>query len=103
MKRFQALLSISTCAATSRLDGVVSRLVGRCRLIVSKPELKVRLVSALETKMWRTAFKLCFQFQRAPLQPGDAGQDEHGRAVQVDSIKIVLKAPLVLALETKLW
>jgi hypothetical protein len=25
--------------------------VGRCRLTVSKPELKVRLVSALETKM----------------------------------------------------
>jgi hypothetical protein len=25
--------------------------VGRCRLIVSKPELKARLVSALETEM----------------------------------------------------
>jgi hypothetical protein len=26
-------------------------MVGRCRLTVSKPELKARLVSALETKM----------------------------------------------------
>jgi hypothetical protein len=28
-----------------------SNKVGRCRLTVSKPELKARLVSALETKM----------------------------------------------------
>jgi len=27
-------------------------MVGRCRLTVSKPDLKARLVSALETKMW---------------------------------------------------
>jgi hypothetical protein len=30
---------------------VSSVVVGRCRLIVSNPELKARLVSALETKM----------------------------------------------------
>jgi len=29
--------------------------VGRCRLTVSNPVLKARLVSALETKMWSTA------------------------------------------------
>jgi hypothetical protein len=29
----------------------MSMTVGRCRLTVSKPELKARLVSALETKM----------------------------------------------------
>jgi len=44
--------------------------VGRCRLIVSKPVLKARLVSALETKIFYTAFKCCFQFQRAPLHRG---------------------------------
>ena len=35
------------------LSGVVHwlRKVGRCRLTISKPELKARLVSALETKM----------------------------------------------------
>jgi hypothetical protein len=27
------------------------KMVGRCRLIVSEPELKARLVSALETRM----------------------------------------------------
>jgi hypothetical protein len=26
--------------------------VGQCRLTVSKPELKARLISALETEMW---------------------------------------------------
>ena len=46
--------------------------VGRCRLTVSTPVLKARLVSALEAKMSRTAFKGCFQFQLAPLQPGGA-------------------------------
>jgi hypothetical protein len=61
MNRFQTLLSISTCAATLWQDfgsswnhlAVVpaATLVGRCRLTVSKPELKARLVSALESKM----------------------------------------------------
>ena len=45
-------------------------MVGRCMLPVSKPELKARLVSALETKMWWTAFKRCFQIQPAPLHHG---------------------------------
>jgi len=44
--------------------------VGRCRLPVSQPELKAYLVSVLETKMWCTAFKLCFQFQLAQLHRG---------------------------------
>ena len=30
---------------------VISLTVGRCRLTVSKPELKARMVSTLETKM----------------------------------------------------
>jgi hypothetical protein len=34
-----------TCAAHE------GRLVGRCRLMLSQPELKPRLISALETKM----------------------------------------------------
>jgi hypothetical protein len=34
-----------------RLDDFLPGKVGRCRLTVSKPELKARLVSALETKM----------------------------------------------------
>jgi len=41
--------------------------VGRCRLPCA---LKARLVSTLETKMWWTSFKLCFQTQPAPLQHG---------------------------------
>jgi hypothetical protein len=69
----------------------ISLKVGRCRLTASKPELKASLVSALETKMWWTAFKLCFQFQRAPLHQGPhqvhRQQRRRGGAVQVDSIK----------------
>jgi hypothetical protein len=67
--------------------------VGRCSLTVSTPELKACLFSALASKMWWTAFKLCFQFQRAPLQRGGCGGGgggggvAQGRAVQVDSIK----------------
>ena len=34
----------------ARFDAMWAK-VGRCRLTVSKPELKARLVSALETKM----------------------------------------------------
>ena len=37
---------------------------------VSEPELKARLVSALETEMRFPAVKRCFQLQRAPLQLG---------------------------------
>jgi hypothetical protein len=64
---FQVLLSISACATTTRLRAWHSTAVGRCRLTVSNPGLKARLVSDLETKMRQTAFKLCFQFQLAPL------------------------------------
>jgi hypothetical protein len=49
-------------------------------LIVSKPELKARLVSAIETKMWWTAFKRCFQFQRAPLHNGVGNGNGNGHA-----------------------
>jgi len=41
--------------------------VGRCRLTTAKPVLKAPMVSALETEGCCTAFKRCFQFQRAPL------------------------------------
>jgi hypothetical protein len=50
-------VAVDTTAATASqvkiyLDGVeVTGTVGRCRLTVSKPELKARLVSALETEM----------------------------------------------------
>ena len=46
--------------------------VGWCKLMVSKSVLRARLVSALETKIRYTAFKVCFQFQLAPLQHGGA-------------------------------
>ena len=44
--------------------------VGRCRYTLSKPVLKAPVVSALEATMCWTAFKHCFQFQIATLQPG---------------------------------
>ena len=44
--------------------------VGRCRLTVSKPVFKAPIVSALETTISETAFKVCFQFQLAPLYLG---------------------------------
>ena len=34
------------------------------------PQLTPRLLSDLETKFDKTAFKLCFQLQPAPLHPG---------------------------------
>jgi uncharacterized membrane protein YgcG len=49
--------------------------VGRCRLTASKPVLKALMVSALETKRCCTAFKRCFQFQRAPLHRGEEAGD----------------------------
>jgi len=65
------------------------------------------MVSALETIMWTTAFKCCFQIQLAPLhhgprllagaaagsgrgggrERGGGGLRPHGVAVQVDPIK----------------
>ena len=46
--------------------------VGRCRLTVTKPTLKAPTVTALEAKTLCTAFKVCFQFQLAPLRGGAA-------------------------------
>jgi hypothetical protein len=70
--RDAALAEVLTALAPAReyilsVRHIFAGNVGRCRLPISKPELKARLVSALETKMRRTAFKLCFQFQLAPL------------------------------------
>jgi hypothetical protein len=62
----------------AKISGDNSLMVGRCRLTVSKPELKARLVSALETKMRRTAFKRCFQIQLAPLHHGGRPEGLHG-------------------------
>ena len=44
--------------------------VRRCRLPVSNPVLKAPMVSALGARIGRAAFKLCFQFQLAPLCEG---------------------------------
>jgi len=58
--------------------------VGWHRLPILKPVLKPRLVSALETKKWCTAFKRCFQIQLAPQQPGeDAAVGQMRAAVRV--------------------
>ena len=70
INRFQVLLSNSTCGATAWWENLSRTLmfvvrgdvdvkfvtldsvqVGRCTLTVSKPVLKARLVSALETQM----------------------------------------------------
>jgi hypothetical protein len=82
--------------------------VGRCSLSVSKPVLKAPMVSALDTMICRTAFKLCFQVQLAPLQQGVQLRAPHGgvragrgRAVQVDPIKPTLKAPGIKLLKLK--
>jgi len=61
--------------------------VGQCRLTVSKPVLKAPMVSALETIISFTAFKLCFQILLAPLRRGRRRVALRGRAVQVDSFK----------------
>jgi hypothetical protein len=50
--------------------GVGAAEVGRCRLPVSKPVSKEPAVPALELIISYTAFKCCFQFQLAPLNPG---------------------------------
>ena len=49
--------------------------VRRCMLSASRPVLKAPMVSALETKIWYTAFNLCFQFQLAPLQKAPVVHD----------------------------
>jgi hypothetical protein len=70
--------------------------------------LKARLVSALETKMWWTAFKPCFQFQLAPLQHGgvlleELRQPRQGGALQLATIKTrVESAPGVCNQRVKL-
>jgi len=80
--------------------------VGRCRLTLSNPVLKAPISKHLRLReiCW-TAFKFCFQIQLAPLHQGGtavpAGRGrarrlhprQTGRAVQVDPIRPVLKAP----------
>ena len=61
MNRFQTLLSMvrrymmafrpGVCIGGDFIGVVIKLTVGRCRLTISKPELKAHLVSALETKM----------------------------------------------------
>jgi len=46
------------------------RKVRRCRLPLSKPVLKAPMVSTLETTNRSISFKVCLQFQLAPLQQG---------------------------------
>jgi hypothetical protein len=105
--------------------------VGRCRLTVSKPALKAPVVAALGATISRTAFKLCFQNQVAPVQQGarqrrgvgavggglghlrgthhvpalrphaPGGRRQPGRAVQVDPIKPTLKSPGTERLKVK--
>jgi hypothetical protein len=60
--------------------------VGRCRLPASKPELKACLVSALETRIWGTAFKICFPIQLAPLHRG-GGTGARGGAGQAPQVE----------------
>ena len=53
-------------------------MAGRCRLTLSKPELKAPRMSALDESVIQfTAFKLCFEFPPAPLHDGVC--DEHVR------------------------
>jgi len=73
------------------------------------------LQSALDTEIRPTAFKLCFQFQLAPLQLGNVPCNQpvvtvtnstiecspSGRVVQVVTFKPVLKAPRTKRLKLK--
>ena len=45
------IVPVQRRASTSQFEGFSWVKVGQCRLPISKPELKARLVSALETKM----------------------------------------------------
>ena len=82
--------------------------VGRCSLTVSEPVLKAptSMLSALEATISQIAFNVCSQFKPAPLQHGAGAGDgapalaagaarlpRQGRAVQVDPMKRMLKAP----------
>jgi hypothetical protein len=82
----------------------IATTVGRCRLTVSKPELKAPTVTALEIVIPEIAFNVCFQFRLAPLHHGGrgfrrwqifgcGGGGHLGRAVQVEPMKSMLKAP----------
>jgi hypothetical protein len=51
-------------------EGLLMQVVGRCRLTVLNPVLKAPMVSALETINSSPAFKICLQFQLAPLHSG---------------------------------
>jgi len=57
-------------------------LVGQCRLTPSKPVVKSSTVSALKTSIRRTAFKLCFHIQLAPLHTGGPGSEDQERQDQ---------------------
>jgi hypothetical protein len=84
--------------------------VGWCRLTASKPRVDTAWCQRLKLKYGDTGFKLCFQFQLAPLHRGDilvhhepggvrADVRPQGRAVQVDPIKPTLKAPGAMRLK----
>ena len=80
--------------------------VGRCTLTVSSPVLKVPTVSALETRLWHTAFKLCFQIHFAPLHLGAAVLRRHApraRPGQHYPGRGLNSSPVRLNLSTFLW
>ena len=92
---------------------------GRCRLTPDRPRVDRAWCQRLKLNCDGSAFKLCFQFQVAPLQrgapvrggrarqrhrqpPAAAGRAvRRGRAVQVDPIKPMLKAPEFQGLKLK--
>ena len=57
-------------------------MVGRRRLTVSKPVLEAPMVPALDTIIRRSAFKLCFRIQLAPLNHGRARPGQRCRCEQ---------------------
>ena len=70
--------------------------VGRCRLTVSNPVLKVPTVSALETGISRTAFIVCFQFNLRHHSEG--GENGDGAATGTGSVAAT-EAAMTLARE----
>jgi len=62
-------------------DAVKAVKVGRCRLTASKSVLEAPMVSAIETRICWTAFKLCFHVQLAPLHQGHQRHDPGHRHV----------------------